>query len=100
MRLVLVPKIAVVKEDTAVAEEDKVVAEEAADEEGGLRIIDISNPLNPILIAGYDTSGDPGGIFSIDTLAFIADYDNLQILRSPDLEKTKTAMKSLRVSIS
>jgi len=52
-----------------------------ADVEGGLRVVDISDPLNPALIASYDTPGDPRGVFAVDTLVFIADYDSLQILR-------------------
>jgi hypothetical protein len=54
---------------------------ERADEEGGLRIVDISNPLNPTLIASYDTPHDPRGLFAVDTLIFIADQESLQILR-------------------
>jgi hypothetical protein len=87
MRLVLVPKIAVVKEDTAVAKEDMVVIEEnegVTDEKGGLQIVYIPNPLNPILIANYNASADPGGVFATAMLVFIAYYDSLQILRSPD----------------
>lgn len=52
-----------------------------ADIEGGLRIVNISDPLNPTLVASYDTPGDPRGVFAVDTLAFVADYDSLQILR-------------------
>jgi hypothetical protein len=52
-----------------------------ADIEGGLRIVNISDPLNPTLVASYDTPGDPRGVFTIDTLVFIADYDSLQILK-------------------
>lgn len=51
-----------------------------ADEEGGLRIVDISDPLNPTLIASYDTPHDPRGVFAVDTLIFIADQESLQIL--------------------
>jgi len=51
-----------------------------ADEEGGLRIVDIFNPLSPTLVASYDTPGDPRGVFAVDTLVFVADYDSLQIL--------------------
>lgn len=52
-----------------------------ADVEGGLRVVDISDPLTPILVASYDTPGDPRGVFTVDTLVFIADYDSLQILK-------------------
>lgn len=52
-----------------------------ADEEGGLRIVNISDPLNPTLIASYDTPQDPRGVFAVDTLIFIADQESLQILR-------------------
>jgi hypothetical protein len=54
---------------------------ERADEEGGLRIVDISDPLNPTLIASYDTPQTPRGVFAVDTLIFIADQESLQILR-------------------
>ncbi|MCK4396869.1 T9SS type A sorting domain-containing protein [candidate division WOR-3 bacterium] len=54
---------------------------ERADEEGGLRVVDISNPLEPILVGSYDTPGDPSGVFAVDTLVFIADKESLQILR-------------------
>ena len=49
--------------------------------EGGVRVIDISNPLNPSLVASYDTPGNPRGLFAVDDLVFVADYDSLQILR-------------------
>jgi len=52
-----------------------------ADEEGGLRVIDISSPLSPSLVASYDTPGDPRGVFAVDSLVFIADYSSLQILK-------------------
>ncbi|TES90233.1 MAG: T9SS type A sorting domain-containing protein [Candidatus Cloacimonadota bacterium] len=54
---------------------------ERADVEGGLRIVNISDPLNPTVVASYDTPGDPRGVFAVDTLVFIADYDSLQILK-------------------
>jgi hypothetical protein len=49
--------------------------------EGGVRIVDISDSLNPILIASYDTPGDPRGIFAVFPYIYVADYDSLQILR-------------------
>jgi len=52
-----------------------------ADVEGGLRIIDISNPDSAQLIVSYDTPGDPRGVFVDSVLVFVADYDSLQILR-------------------
>jgi len=52
-----------------------------ADVEGGLRVVDIAEPLNPTLVASYDTPGDPRGVFAVDTLVFVADYDSLQILK-------------------
>ena len=52
-----------------------------ADIEGGLRIVDISDPGNPTLVASYDTPGDPRDVFVDGDLVFIADYDSLQILQ-------------------
>ena len=52
-----------------------------ADVEGGVMVIDISDPLNPSLAASYDTPGDPRGISVDGDLVFVADYDSLQILR-------------------
>lgn len=49
--------------------------------EGGVRIIDISNPLSPVLIASYNTPGDPRDVFVVGDLIYVADYDSLQILR-------------------
>lgn len=51
-----------------------------ADVEGGLRVVNISDPSSPTLVASYDTPGDPRDVFVRDTLAFVADYDSLQIL--------------------
>lgn len=56
-------------------------ADSKADVEGGLRVVDISNPEGPALVASYDTPGDPRGVFAVGDLAFVADYDSLQILR-------------------
>ena len=53
----------------------------SADIEGGLRVIDITDPLSPSLVASYDTPGDPRGVFGLGDLIFVADYDSLQILR-------------------
>lgn len=63
-----------------------------ADVEGGLSVIDISNPLDPALRASYDTPGDPRGVFAVDTTVFVADYDSLQILRhsATGIEETAT----------
>ena len=52
-----------------------------ADVEGGVRVIDISDPLSPSLVASYDTPGDPRGVFAVGDLIFVADYDSLQILQ-------------------
>lgn len=52
-----------------------------ADVEGGLRVINISDPDSAYLIASYNTPGDPRGVFASDSLIFIADYDSLQILK-------------------
>ncbi len=62
-----------------------------ADVEGGLRIVDVLDPTSPVLVASYDTPGDPRDVFVRDTLVFIADYDSLQILRHVivGIEETK-----------
>jgi len=54
-----------------------------ADIEGGLRIVNISNPNDPVLAASYDTPGDPHGVFTEGDLVYIGDwdYDGLVILR-------------------
>ena len=52
-----------------------------ADIEGGVRVVDISDPLSPSLVASYDTPGDSRGVFAVGDLVFVADYDSLQILR-------------------
>jgi hypothetical protein len=52
-----------------------------ADVDGGLSVVDISDPLSPSLVATYQTPGDPRGVFATGGLAFIADYDSVQILR-------------------
>ena len=52
--------------------------------EGGLRIVNISNPYDVYLVASYDTPGDPRGIFVNNDLIFVADdypADSVQILR-------------------
>ncbi len=52
-----------------------------ADIEGGLRIVDISDPDSARLILSYDTPGDPRGLFVDNDLIYVADYDSLLILR-------------------
>jgi hypothetical protein len=47
---------------------------------GGARVVDISDSLNPILVASYNTPGNPQGIFAVNNLIFVADEDSLQIL--------------------
>jgi hypothetical protein len=55
--------------------------EMVADVEGGVRIVDISDPLSPVLVASYDTPGDPRDVFVVFPYIYVADYDSLQILR-------------------
>jgi len=52
-----------------------------ADIEGGLRIVDISNPDSITLAATYDTPGDPRDVFTVFPYVYMADYDSLQILQ-------------------
>ncbi|MBI4722657.1 MAG: T9SS type A sorting domain-containing protein [Candidatus Stahlbacteria bacterium] len=53
--------------------------------QGGLRIVNISNPDSLSLVASYDTPFDARGLFVIDKagdrLIFVADCDSLQILK-------------------
>ena len=58
-----------------------VAAADYSPVEGGVRVVDVSDPLSPSLVASYDTPGDPRGVFAVDDLVFVADYDSLQILR-------------------
>ncbi|TES93836.1 MAG: T9SS type A sorting domain-containing protein [Candidatus Cloacimonadota bacterium] len=69
-----------------------------ADVEGGLRIVHISDPLSPTLVASYDTPGDPRGVFAVDTLVFIADYDSLQILKHIVVGVKEDEIKEIEVS--
>ncbi len=52
-----------------------------ADVEGGLRIVDISQPDSLKLVTSYDTPGCPEDVFAVGNLAYIADGDSLQILK-------------------
>jgi len=52
-----------------------------ADVEGGLRIVDITQPDSLVLVASYDTPGSPEDVFVVGNLAYVADEDSLQILR-------------------
>ncbi|MFZ1599597.1 MAG: hypothetical protein WAW26_27415 [Anaerolineae bacterium] len=44
-----------------------------ADEEGGLQIIDVSNPINPVWRGAFDTPGTAQGVSVVAGLAFVAD---------------------------
>jgi hypothetical protein len=69
--------------------------------EGGVRIIDISDSTNPILVASYETPGDPRGIFVEFPYIYVADQDSLQILEhiivgiEEDLKKHKQKIEIL-----
>jgi hypothetical protein len=45
-----------------------------ADQSGGLRIINITNPASPSLVGTYDTPGTALGVAVAGDLAFVADY--------------------------
>jgi len=52
-----------------------------ADVEGGLRVVDVSDPASPVLVASLDTPGDARDVFACSTLVFVADYESLLIFR-------------------
>jgi len=52
-----------------------------ADVEGGLRIVDISQPDNLELVTSYDTPGYPEDVFVVGEYIYVADEDSLQILK-------------------
>ncbi|TES93834.1 MAG: hypothetical protein E3J87_01440, partial [Candidatus Cloacimonadota bacterium] len=76
----------------------KYASYKRADVEGGLRVVNISDPLTPTLVASYDTPGDPRGVFAIDTLVFVADYDSLQILKHIVVGVKEKEIREIEVS--
>lgn len=72
----------------------------SADVKGGLRVVDVSNPDTSILIASYDTPGDPRDLFVVDTLVYIADYDSLQILKHIVTGIGESSVDSPRIAAS
>jgi len=52
-----------------------------ADVEGGIRIVDISDPLNPELVASYDTPFEARDIFVVGDIIYVAEYYSLEIYR-------------------
>jgi Tfp pilus assembly protein FimT len=56
-----------------------------ADQNSGLQIIDISNPINPTLTGTYDTPGIAFGVAVVDNYAYVADQAaGLQIIDISD----------------
>ena len=52
-----------------------------ADWDGGLQIIDVSNPQNPVLLGSYNTPGEASSVSVVGTTAYVADYSlGLQII--------------------
>ncbi len=52
-----------------------------ADGDGGLQVIDVSNPANPVRVGGYDTSGSALGVHVVGNYAYVADYGaGLQVI--------------------
>lgn len=49
--------------------------------EGGLSVVDISDPLAPMVIAYCETPGIANGVFVQDTLIYVADWSSLRIYR-------------------
>jgi hypothetical protein len=41
-----------------------------------LRVIDISNPTNPVEIGSYDTPGEAFGVYVSGNFAYVADRDS------------------------
>jgi hypothetical protein len=54
-----------------------------ADESSGLRIADVSDPINPYYIGHYDTPGNAQDVYVLDTIAYVA--DGIQGLRIIDV---------------
>jgi len=53
-----------------------------ADGSGGLRIINVSNPTNPVEVGFYDTGSSAHGVYVFNGLAYVADgRDGLYIIR-------------------
>ena len=56
-----------------------------ADDDAGLRIINVSNPALPVETGFYDTGGFAYGVFVIDTIAYVADMQaGLRIINVSD----------------
>jgi len=56
-----------------------------ADGESGLRIINASDPANPLEIGFHDTGGNSYSIHVVDSLAYVADHsDGLRIINISD----------------
>jgi hypothetical protein len=52
-----------------------------ADGFAGLHVIDISDPIHPVRVGGYDTSGYAGGVAVSGNYAYVADGTNgLQVI--------------------
>lgn len=59
--------------------------------EGGLRVIDISNPDAPVAISGYDTPGWASGVHVADDYAYVADGDLLVLdVTDPNIPRQVT----------
>src|ERR1035437_8707253 len=43
--------------------------------EGGLAVLDVSNPASPVRLGGYDTSGFANGVAVSGTVAYVTDGD-------------------------
>ncbi len=70
--------------------------------EGGIRIIDISNPLSPEIVASYDTPYEARDIFVVGDIIYVADYYPLEIYRHisagiEEEDESRTTDYALRV---
>ncbi|MDM8521763.1 C13 family peptidase [Desulfococcaceae bacterium HSG8] len=57
-----------------------------ADRDGGLQIIDIGNPENPVIIGSVETPGSAYGVTVSDGKAYVADDGGLQVIDIGDPE--------------
>ncbi len=52
-----------------------------ADIEGGIRVVDISNPDSIYVVVSYDTPGDPRDVFAVDSIIYVADDSAFEIYK-------------------
>ena len=51
----------------------------------GIRVVDISDPANPVEVGFYDTPGDAHGVVVVGEIAYVADFDQgLRVLNIAD----------------